>query len=151
MSRFKKLAHAVWDCKYHVVWCPKYRYRVLGGRVRRSARAVIRELCDRRGVGILEGSIGEDHIHLVVEVPPKWSISEVVGFIKGKSAVKLLDIHPEMRQRYWGRHLCDRGYFGAAIGAVTEEQIKQYIENQSDEADSFKVWDESDSTELQSD
>jgi len=104
---------------------------------------VIRELCDRKGVGILEGSIGEDHIHLVVEVPPKWSISEVVGFLKGKSAVKLLDMHPGMRQRYWGRHFWARGYCVSTVG-LDEDEIRKYVRWQLEKrdrvADQLKLW-----------
>jgi len=88
MSRFKKLAHAVWECKYHVVWCPKYRFRILSGEVGRFIREIIRQLCEWKQVEILEGNVQKDHIHLVLSVPPKYSIAETIGFIKGKSAIK---------------------------------------------------------------
>ena len=91
MSRFKKLAHAVWECKYHVVWCPKYRFRILTGTIGRTVREIIRQLCEWKRVEILEGSVQVDHIHLVLSVPPKYSIAETIGFIKGKSAIKVFD------------------------------------------------------------
>ena len=94
MSRFKKLVHAVYESKYHVVWCPKYRYRILQGEVGRGVREIIRELCAWRQIGILAGNVREDHVHLVVEFPSKFSVSEVVGFVKGKSAIKMFDWFP---------------------------------------------------------
>jgi putative transposase len=100
MSRFKKLAHAVWECKYHVVWCPKYRFRILSGEVGRSIREIIRQLCEWKQVEILEGTVQKDHIHLVLSVPPKYSIAETIGFIKGKSAIKVFDRHLELKRRY---------------------------------------------------
>ena len=142
MSRFKKLSHAVWDCKYHLVWCPKYRYCVLRDKVGRSAREVIRELFDRRGVELLEGSIRPDHVHMVVEIPPKCSVSEVVGYVKGKSAVKLFDMHPGIRQRLWGRHFWSRGYCVSTIG-LNEEEIRNYVRWQLEKdraADQLKLW-----------
>ena len=80
MSDFQKLAHAVWQCKYHIVWCPKYRFQILKGKVAESAGEIIRQLCEWKKVGIIEANIQPDHIHLVLSVPPKYSVSEVVGF-----------------------------------------------------------------------
>ena len=88
MKQFKRLAHAVWQCKYHVVWCPKYRYRILKGEVEKSVREIIRQLCEWKKFVILEGNIQKDHIHLVLEIPPKYSVSEAVGFFKGKKCHK---------------------------------------------------------------
>ena len=83
MRDFKKLAHAVWECKYHVVWCPKYRYRVLSGDVGKGVREVIRQLCSWREIEIVAGNVQVDHVHMVISVPPKYAISTVVGFLKG--------------------------------------------------------------------
>ena len=80
MKQFNKLAHAVWQCKYHVVWCPKYRFKILKGAIGESVRDIIRQLAEWRGIDILEGNVQIDHIHLVLSVPPKYSISETVGF-----------------------------------------------------------------------
>jgi putative transposase len=98
MSDFQKLAHAVWQCKYHIVWCPKYRFQILRGQVAESAGEIIRQLCEWKKVDIVEASIQPDHIHLVLSVPPKYSISEVIGFLKGKSAIKIFDRHLELKK-----------------------------------------------------
>ena len=83
MNRFKKLAHATYECKYHIVWCPKYRFRILRGDVGRSVRDLIRQLCSWRNLEILAGKVMCDHVHIVLTIPPKYSVSEVVGFVKG--------------------------------------------------------------------
>ena len=90
MKDFRSLAHAVRECKYHIVWCPKYRFRILKGEVGRSVREIIKQLCEWKRVEILEGSVQIDHIHLVLSIPPKHSVSEFVGFVKGKSAIQIL-------------------------------------------------------------
>jgi len=84
MKQFNKLAHAVLQCKYHIVWCPKYRYRILLGKIGESVRDIVRQLCEWKQIKILEGNIQIDHIHLLLEIPPKYSVSEAVGFLKGK-------------------------------------------------------------------
>lgn len=142
MSRFKKLAHAVWECKYHVVWCPKYRFRILSGEVGRSIREIIRQLCEWKQVEILEGNVQKDHIHLVLSVPPKYSIAETIGFIKGKSAIKVFDRHLELKRRYWGRHFWAKGYCVSTIG-LDEAQIRKYVRWQTHmdrKADQQKLW-----------
>lgn len=142
MSRFKKLAHAVWECKYHVVWCPKYRFRILSGEVGRSIREIIRQLCEWKQVEILEGNVQKDHIHLVLSVPPKYSIAETIGFIKGKSAIKVFDRHLELKRRYWGRHFWAKGYCVSTVG-LDEAQIRKYVRWQTHmdrKADQQKLW-----------
>jgi len=126
MRDFKKLAHAVWECKYHVVWCPKYRFRILGDEVGKSVREIIRQLCSWRGIEILEGKVQVDHVHLVISVPPKYAISSVLGFLKGKSAIQVFDRFPQLRQRYWGRHFWARGYCVSTVG-LDEAEIKRYV------------------------
>ena len=126
MGNFKKLAHAIWECKYHLVWCPKYRFQILKGEIGSSARDTIRELCSWWDLEILEGNIQVDHVHLVIWIPPKYSVAEVVGFLKGKSAIKIFDRHPELKRRYWGRHFWARGYCVSAVG-LNEEQIRKYV------------------------
>ena len=126
MSDFKRLAHAVWQCKYHIVWCPKYRFRVLDGEVRKTLRDIIRQLCDWKKIEILEGNVQEDHIHLVLSIPPKYSVSEAVGFLKGKSAIKIFDLHHELKKRYWGRHFWAKGYCVSTVG-LDEDKIKKYV------------------------
>lgn len=142
MNQFKRLAHAVWRCKYHIVWCPKYRFRVLKGEIGRSLREIIRQLCEWKKIEILEGNIQVDHIHLVLEIPPKYSVSEAVGFIKGKSAIKIFDYHHELKKRYWGRHFWSKGYCVSTVG-LDEEQIRRYVRHQlhkDQQAEQTKLW-----------
>ncbi len=126
MRDFKRLAHAVWECKYHLVWCPKYRFRILGGEVGRSVRDILKQLCQWKKVEILAGNIQVDHIHLVLSIPPKYSVSELVGFLKGKSAIKIFDRHLELKRRYWGRHFWAKGYCVSTVG-LDEDQIRKYV------------------------
>ena len=142
MKYFKRLAHAVWECKYHIVWCPKYRFRVLKGAIGRSIRDIIKQLCEWRQVEILEGSIQLDHIHLVLSIPPKYSLSELVGFLKGKSGIKILDMHVELKKRYWGRHFWAKGYCVSTVG-LDEEQVRKYVKRQMHKDKSMeqlKLW-----------
>ncbi len=126
MNRFKKLAHVVWDCKYHVVWCPKYRFRILKGDIAKSIREIIRQLCEWRKIEILAGNVQRDHVHMVISFPPKYSVAEVIGFLKGKSAIKVFDRHLDLKKRYWGRHFWAKGYCVSTVG-LDEEQIKKYV------------------------
>ena len=142
MKDFRRLAHAVWECKYHVVWCPKYRYRILRGEIARTVRAIIKQLCEWKKVEILEGNVQSDHIHLVISVPPKYAISELVGFLKGKSAIKIFDMHVDLKQRYWGRHFWAKEYCVSTVG-LDEEKIRKYVkwQLQKDQTMSqLKLW-----------
>ena len=142
MKQFKRLAHALWQCKYHVVWCPKYRYQILRGELGKTVRDIIRQLCEWKKIEILEGNIQIDHIHLVLEIPPKYSISEAVGFLKGKSAIKLFDFHLELKRRYWGRHFWAKGYCVSTVG-LDEAQIRNYVRYQlhkDKQAEQTKLW-----------
>ena len=129
MKNFKKLAHAVWKCKYHLVWCPKYRFRILKGDIGESVRDILKQLCEWKGIEILAGNVQADHIHLVLTIPPKHSVSDLVGFLKGKSAIKVFDMHPELKRRYWGRHFWAKGYCVSTVG-LDEEEIKKYVKSQ---------------------
>ena len=104
MSGFKRLAHSIWQCTYHIVWCPKYRFKILKGEVQRSVEDILRQLCEWKKLEVLELNVQEDHVHLLVSIPPKLSVSEVVGFLKGKCAIKIFDKHLELKKKYWGRH-----------------------------------------------
>lgn len=142
MKDFKRLAHAVWQCKYHIVWCPKYRFRILKGEVGESVRVIIKQLCEWKKVEILEGNVQADHIHLVLSFPPKYAISEVVGFLKGKSAIKMFDMHSELKKRFWGRHFWAKGYCVSTVG-LDEEQIRKYVRWQLKKdktMDQLKMW-----------
>jgi len=116
----------VWECKYHVVWGPKYRFRILRGEITRSVRAIIKQLCEWKRVEILEGNVQRDHIHLIISVSPKHSISEFIGFLKGKSAIKIFDMHVDLKKRYWGRHFWAKGYCVSTVG-LDEEKIRKYV------------------------
>ena len=126
MSNFRNLAHAVWECKYHLVWCPKYRFCILKDKIGKSVHETIEELCRWRKLDLLEGNVQVDHVHLVLGIPPKYSVSEVVGYLKGKSAIRVFDRHTELRRRYWGRHFWARGYCVSTVG-LDEEQIRKYV------------------------
>ena len=142
MKDFNRLAHAVWKCKYHVVWCPKYRFRILTGDIGRSIRDIIKQLCEWKSIEILEGNVQKDHLHLVLLVPPKYSILEVVGFLKGKAAIKIFDMHLELKRRYWGRHFWARGYCVSTVG-LDEDQIRQYVKwqlNKDRTMDQLSLW-----------
>ena len=129
MKDFKKIAHAVWKCKYHLVWCPKYRFRILKGDIGESVRDILKQLCEWKGIEILAGNVQADHIHLVLTIPPKHSVSDLVGFLKGKSAIKVFDMHPELKRRYWGRHFWAKGYCVSTVG-LDEEEIKKHVKSQ---------------------
>ena len=142
MKDFNRLAHAVWQCKYHIVWCPKYRFRILKGEVGESVRVIIKQLCEWKKVEILEGNVQADHIHLVLSFPPKYAISEVVGFLKGKSAIKMFDMHSELKKRFWGRHFWAKGYCVSTVG-LNEEQIRKYVRWQlkkDNSIDQLELW-----------
>ena len=142
MRDFKKLSHAVWECKYHLVWCPKYRFRVLKGEVGQSVRDILKQLCEWKEVEILAGNIRIDHVHMVVSIPPKYAVSDFVGFLKGKSAIKVFDMNPSLKGRYWGRHFWAKGYCVSTVG-LDEEQIKKYVKWQlrrDQSTDQLKLW-----------
>ena len=136
MAEYRHSAHATFDLKYHVIWITKYRYKILRGRIAERARDLIRQVCEVRDVVIIRGAVSPDHIHMLLSVPPHLAPAKVVQFIKGRTSRKLQEEFPELRKRYWGQHLWARGYFCATVGAVDEQMIKAYIENQK--------WDEDD-------
>jgi len=127
---YKHGSHSTYDLKYHVVFCPKYRYRVLTGEVGNRARELIREVCRSNYVDIVSGSMSPDHVHLLLSVPPSISLSKLIQYIKGKTGRKLLMEFEHLRKRYWGQHLWARGYFAVTVGNVNEADVQKYIENQ---------------------
>ena len=128
---YRKSAHSVFDLKYHLVWVTKYRKDVLRGEVALRLRELIRQSCASQEVYVLSGHVGEDHVHLLVSVPPSLCFSELVQRLKGRSSRKLLQEYGMLRKRFWGRHLWARGYFAVSSGNVTDQVIKDYIEAQS--------------------
>jgi putative transposase len=125
--QFKRLAHSIYECKYHVVFCPKYRYRILRDEVAEYTKQQVYRLCQQKDkVEVLELSIQPDHVHLVVSIPPKYAVSSFMGYLKGKLAIRLFDRYEKLGRRYWGRHLWSRGYCVSTIG-LDEEQIRKYV------------------------
>ena len=142
MADYHHQGHTVYDIKYHIVWTTKYRYAVLKGDVGVRARDLIREICMSREVSIVRGSVAPDHVHVLVSAPPKLAASKLVQYLKGRSSRKLQEEFVHLKKRYWGQHLWARGYFCATVGAVDEDTIKRYIEEQrwdDDGGDGFKV------------
>ena len=127
LSKYRKLSHVTYDCRYHIVWITKYRFRVIDENIKTELKWNIKQTCDWKNIEIIRGTVGENHVHLYLEIPPKYSISDVMKWIKGKSAEKLLKTFPELSKQYWGRHLWARGYFVSTVG-ITDEIIKKYIE-----------------------
>ncbi|MBI5762347.1 MAG: IS200/IS605 family transposase [Planctomycetes bacterium] len=128
MHDWQSLSHVRWDCKYHVVIVPKYRQKVFYGEMRRRIGPILRDLCRQREVELIEGHCMPDHIHLCVSIPPKYSVSNTLGFLKGKSAVR---IHRELmgHRRMTGLHFWSTGYCVSTVG-LNEEQIRKYIREQ---------------------
>ncbi|MEQ6117882.1 IS200/IS605 family transposase [Reichenbachiella sp. MALMAid0571] len=130
MSNFKKLSHVLYRCDYHIVWTPKYRFKVLSGLVKQLLDHDIVMLLEWQGCEKKELNIQIDHIHLVVSVPPKVSISKLMGILKGKTAIKIFKSYPQLKQKpYWGNHFWSRGYCVDTIG-LDEEKIRKYVQYQ---------------------
>ena len=127
---YNKSSHAVYDIKYHIIWVTKYRHKVLGGEISKRLRELVRQGCEARNITIVQGSIGRDHVHMLLSCPPSIAPSKIVQYLKGRSSRLLQDQYLELKKRYWGQHLWARGYFCATVGSVTEETIKKYIEDQ---------------------
>ena len=128
MHDWNSLAHVRWECKYHVVIIPKYRRKMLYGRLRSRIGVILRELCRQKGVELLEGHLMPDHVHMCLSIPPKYSVAHTIGFLKGKSAVR---VHRELLQerRMTGLHFWATGYSVSTVG-LDEEQIRRYIRDQ---------------------
>ena len=127
MSRFSKLSHVLWCCQYHIVWVPKYRYRVLRGSVGEEVHNCIHVFAGRLGCVIIELNVQPDHVHLLVKIPPKVSISEFMGSVKGLTAIRVFKKFPYLRERpYWGNHFWATGYCVDTVGLDTE-MIRKYI------------------------
>lgn len=127
MSRFSKLSHVLWCCQYHIVWVPKSRYRALRGPVGEEVHNCIHVFAGRLGCVIIELNVQQDHVHLLVKIPPKVSISEFMGSVKGQTAIRVFKKFPYLRERpYWGNHFWANGYCVDTVGLDTE-MIRKYI------------------------
>ena len=133
MSKYKKLSHVVYKCDYHIVWVPKYRFRILKDAVKDLVDKDIRLLCEWKGCEVEELNVQEDHVHLMVSIPPKVSVSVLMGTLKGKLAIKLFKSYPGLKKKpYWGNHFWARGYFVSTIG-LDEDVIRRYVKYQENE------------------
>ena len=128
----ESLKHAVWDCKYHVVWIPKYRKKAVYGELRRELGEVFRELAKQKESKIEEGHLLPDHMHVMVSIPPKYSVAQVVGFIKGKSAIHIARTYMNRRKNFIGENFWARGYYVSTAGK-DEEVVRRYIQQQEAE------------------
>ena len=132
MNNIKSLCHSVWDCKYHIVWIPKYRRKILYGRIRKHLGEVIRELARQRESQVLEGHLCPDHVHVYIAIPPKYAVAQVVGYIKGKSAIHIARTFGGRTRNFTGEHFWARGYFASTVGR-DEEVIRNYIRRQEED------------------
>ena len=132
MSNFKRLSHVIYRCDYHIVWTPKYRFKILEGLIKDLLDRNIRMLLEWKKCELKEMNIQKDHIHLVVSVPPKLSISQLMGILKGKTAIKVFKSYPQLKRKpYWGNHFWSRGYCVDTIG-LDEEKIRKYVKYQDE-------------------
>jgi len=128
MDNVNILSHTRYNCTYHIVFIPKYRRKIMYGKLKYEIREIIKKLCEYKNVEIVEGSVSSDHIHLCLRIPPKICVSDFMGYLKGKSALQIFDLHPEFRQR-GDRHFWASGYFVDTVG-INEDALKEYIRNQ---------------------
>ena len=128
----KSLAHTTWNCKYHIVFAPKYRRQVIYGKIKADIGKILRQLCDRKGVEIIEATACPDHIHMLVSIPPKLSVSQFMGYLKGKSSLMIFDRQANLKYRYGNRQFWCRGYYVDTVGR-NKKVIQAYIKNQLQE------------------
>ena len=129
MERFQRLAHSIWDCKYHVIWIPKYRRKELYGSKREVVVSTVKQWCRIKGVAIVEGHAMLDHVHLLLEIPPKYGVAHLIGLLKGKSASEVMSFGTRSSRMVRGRRFWARGYCVSTVG-LDEETIREYIRNQ---------------------
>ena len=126
------LAHSKWNCKYHIVFAPKYRRQVIYGKIKSDIGQILRKLCEYKGVEIIEAEACPDHIHMLVSIPPKYSISQIMGYIKGKSSLMIFDRHANLKYKYGNRQFWCKGYYVDTVGR-NKKAIQEYIKNQLQE------------------
>ena len=132
MSRFRRLSQTIWHCQYHIVWVPKYRFRILEGRISEEVENYVRAFSEQQSCEIVELNVQIDHVHLLVMVPPKVSISDYVGKIKGRTAIRILNKYKKLKKKpYWGNHFWSRGYCVNTVG-LDAEMIRKYVKYQEE-------------------
>ena len=142
MDKFESLSHTMWDCKYHIVFIPKCRRKVLYGQLRVHLGEVFRKLAGQKESRVEEGHLMPDHVHMLLSIPPKYSVSQVIGFIKGKSAIHLARVYGERKRNFVGQHFWARGFFVSTVGrdeAVIREYIKKQ-EKEDEQLDQLGLW-----------
>ena len=133
MGKYRRLTHVVYKCDYHIVFTPKYRFRILTGEIAAAMEQDIRQVCSWKEVEIDEMSVQSDHVHMVVSIPPRLSVSDFMGVLKGKTAIRIFKSHPNLKKKpYWGNHFWARGYFVNTVG-INEEMIRRYVKFQEEE------------------
>ena len=142
MDKFESLSHAAWDSKYHVIFIPKRRRRTLYGELRKHLGEVFRKLAAQKEIQIVEGHLMPDHVHMMIAIPPKYAVSQVIDFIKGKSAIHFARVYGERKRNFVGQHFWARGYFVSTVGrdeAVVREYIKKQ-EQEDERLDQLGLW-----------
>ena len=132
MNDINSLSHSKWRCKYHIVFAPKYRRQAIYGKIKQDIGKILRQLCENKGVEILEAELCKDHVHMLVSIPPNLSVAQFVGYLKGKSSLMIFDRHANLKYKYGKRHFWCRGYYVDTVGKNTEK-IAEYIRNQLQE------------------
>ena len=128
----ESLAHTKWNCKYHIVFAPKYRRQIIYGKIKQDIGIMLRRLCEYKQVEILEAEACKDHIHMLISIPPKYSVSQIMGYLKGKSSLMIFEKYANMKYKYGNRHFWCRGYYVDTVGR-NKKQIQEYIRNQLQE------------------
>lgn len=126
------LSHTRWECKYHIVWIPKYRKKAMYGQLRKHLGGVIRKLARQKESNVIEGHLMPDHIHMLISIPPKYSVSQVIGYMKGKSAIHIARSYLGRRKNFTGQHFWARGYYVSTVG-LDEDMVRSYIKKQEQE------------------
>ena len=126
------LQHTTWRCQYHIVFAPKYRRMAIYGQIKQDIGQILRTLCEQKGVEIIEAQACSDHIHMLLSIPPKYSVSQIMGYLKGKSSLMIFDRHANLKYKYGDRHFWARGYYVDTVGR-NKKQIQEYIKHQLEE------------------
>ena len=132
MKGINSLEHTKWRCQYHIVFAPKYRRQVIYQEIKADIGFILRRLCEQKGVEIIEANACLDHIHMLISIPPKYSVSQIMGYLKGKSSLMIFDRHANMKYKYGNRHFWARGYYVDTVGR-NKKQIQEYIKKQLEE------------------
>jgi putative transposase len=132
MENGQSLTHTKWDCKYHIVWIPKYRKKKLYGQIQKFLGALLKDLATQKGCVIIEGHLQPDHVHILISIPPKYAVAQIVGFLKGKSAIHIARAYLGRRKNFTNQNFWARGYYVSTVGKE-EDETRQYIKTQEKE------------------